>query len=138
MGYYTRYGLTITPRPDLERIGSLGRARRALERESLALTEEIRQFFAEPINEAIYQALFNEQLVFALGRSLLGGEPDSQWRSCDEDMRKLSAAAPDHLFTLSGQGEEPSDRWFKYFKGGRMQEVLARIVFDEFDERKLA
>ena len=138
MGYYTRYSLDIQPRPDLERIGSLGRARRALDREGLQQTPEIAAFFAEPINEAIFQALFNEALVYALGRTLLGGEPDSQWRTQDDDLLKLSAAAPDHLFILSGVGEDAGDQWRKYFKGGRMQQAHARIDFEEFDESKLA
>lgn len=139
MGYYTRYDLTIKPRPNLERIESLGRARRALEREGLEHSEEIRVFFAASIHEAIYQALGNELMVYALGRGLKGGgEPDSQWRDHEADMRKLSAAAPGFLFILSGEGEEAGDLWKKYFKGGRMQEARARVEFDEFDESKLA
>lgn len=139
MGYYTRYNLTITPRPNLERIESLGRARRALEREGLELTEEIRNFFSEPIHEAIYQALGNNDMVLALGRGLRGGgENTSQWRTHEDDMRKLSAAAPGHLFVLSGEGEDSGDLWRKYFKGGRMQEARARVEFDGFDESKLA
>lgn len=100
MGYQTHYDLTISPHPDLERIQSLGAARRTLERQELELTPQISDFFREPVNEAIYQALFNDDMVFALGRGLKGGEPDSQWRTCEDDMRKLSAAAPDHLFKI--------------------------------------
>lgn len=138
MGYCTSYDLKITPMPDLNRIESLGRARRALEREGLEHSEEIRVFFAFLVHEAIYQALFNDNMVFALGRGFKGGgESDSQWRTCEDDMRKLSAAAPDHLFTLSGSGEDDGDQWRKYFKGGRMQEARAKITFDEFDESKL-
>lgn len=139
MGYYTRYRLEISPRPDLEAIQQFGRVRRSIEREGLDLIDGIAAFFAKPVNEAVYQALFNEKMVFALGRGLAGGgERDSQWSEHEADMRKLSAAAPDHLFTLSGEGEEPGDQWRKYFKNGKMQEALATIVFEEFDERKLS
>lgn len=138
MGYQTHYKLTITPRPDLEQIQKLGAARRILERNELELTDQLLNFFREPVNDAIYQALFNESMVYALGRGLAGGgESDSQWRDHEDDMRKLSAAAPDHLFTLNGSGEDDGDRWRKYFKGGRMQEARARIEFEEFDESKL-
>lgn len=139
MGYQVRYSLTITPRPDLTAIQRLGSARRSCERAFVGQSDQITTFFAEPINEAIYQALGNEKMVFALGRGLAGGgEPDSQWHEHESDMRNLSAAAPEHLFTLDLVGEDSDDRRRKYFKRGLMQEARARIEFDAFDEAKLA
>ena len=139
MGYYTRYSLEIMPQPDLSAIQGMGRARRVLEREGLPLSPELIKFFEMPINEAIYQALFNDKMTFALGRGLAGnGNPDSQWHEHEEDMRKLSAAAGCYLFTLTGEGEESGDQWRKYFKGGKMQVARAHIQFDAFDESKLA
>lgn len=70
--------------------------------------------------------------------SILGSSVEScKWYNHEDDMRKFSTHFPSVLFTLIGEGEEPGDMWYKYFRNGKMQVCEAKITFDEFDERKL-
>lgn len=62
----------------------------------------------------------------------------AKWYDWERDMREFSAAHPEVLFLLEGQGEDSADLWRAYFKGGRMQLAKARITFDDFDEAKLS
>lgn len=59
------------------------------------------------------------------------------WYDHDDDMRKVSAAYPDVLFELNGNGENSGDIWKTYYKGGKMQHTEATITFDPFDPNKL-
>lgn len=70
--------------------------------------------------------------------ALINGEMDAcKWYDHEQHMVELSKKFPEILFTLTGVGEEGGDLWKKYFKGGKMQVALAKIVYDEFDESKL-
>jgi len=66
----------------------------------------------------------------------LDDEP-MKWYDHETDMIKYSLSKPDVLFVLDGDGEDSGDIWRKYFKNGKMQPALAKIVFDNFDETKL-
>jgi hypothetical protein len=63
---------------------------------------------------------------------------DAKWYSHEEDMRELSKKYPDLVFQIKGEGEESGDLWIEYYKNGKMQEAPAKIVYDDFDETKLA
>lgn len=60
-----------------------------------------------------------------------------KWYSHEADMVNLSMKYSDIVFSLRGRGEEQGDSWFKYFKGGKMQDCQAKITFDAYDESKL-
>lgn len=60
-----------------------------------------------------------------------------KWYEHEEDVSTFSKIYPDVIFELSGEGEESGDIWKKYFKNGKIQICIAKIVFDEFDESKL-
>lgn len=61
-----------------------------------------------------------------------------KWYEHEEEMRSFSRKYPNVIFILSGAGEEQGDLWKKYFKNGKMQIALAKITYDEFDERRLS
>lgn len=61
-----------------------------------------------------------------------------KWYDWERDMRAFSAAHPNALLLLEGQGEDSADLWRAHFKGGRMQLAKARIAFDDFDEARLS
>lgn len=61
-----------------------------------------------------------------------------KWHDWERDMREFSAAHPNALLLLEGQGEDSADLWRAHFKGGRMQLTKARIAFDDFDEARLS
>lgn len=60
-----------------------------------------------------------------------------KWYEHEENMLKLSRRYPDIVFKLKGIGEEFPDIWIKYFKNGKMQKCIAKIMFDDYDESKL-
>jgi len=68
------------------------------------------------------------------------GNPQDECKWCDHeaDMQAFSEKYPEILFTLNGEGEESTDLWNKYFKGGKMQACYAQITFEEYDENKLS
>lgn len=63
---------------------------------------------------------------------------ECKWYEHDEEMIELSLKFPDTVFCLHGEGEESGDIWNKYYKNGKSQYCPARIVYDEYDETKLA
>jgi len=70
--------------------------------------------------------------------SYMSGGESSKWYSWEQDMRKVSAAHPEVLFGMSGEGEDSGDQWKAYFLGGKCQRIGAEITFDPFDPAKLA
>jgi|LakMenEpi03Aug12_release.lakeMendotaPanAssembly.Ray.scaffolds.fasta_scaffold51249_3 hypothetical protein len=61
-----------------------------------------------------------------------------KWYEHETDMRSYSLEHPNTLFKLSGEGEESGDIWAEYYLNGKMQRVIAIIVFEDFDESKLS
>lgn len=61
-----------------------------------------------------------------------------KWYDHQKEVAHFSKKFPDVLFTLHGKGEESGDVWKKYFVNGKVQVAKAKLVFDEFDEKKLA
>lgn len=59
------------------------------------------------------------------------------WYDHEDHMRELSEQEPDELFELRGYGENYEDIWVKYFKSGKMQYEVAKIIIEPFDEAKL-
>ena len=70
--------------------------------------------------------------------SVGGGNDACKWYEHEEEVAQFSKIYPDVLFELHGEGEESGDIWKKYFKNGKIQICNAKIIFDEFDESKLA
>lgn len=67
-----------------------------------------------------------------------GGESTSQWRDEESEMRAASAAHPELLFTLDGNGEEQGDVWRSYYHAGKAQHWrMPTIKPDPFDATKL-
>jgi hypothetical protein len=60
-----------------------------------------------------------------------------KWYDHEEEMRTFSMKYPTVVFLLEGDGEESGDVWRKYFMNGKCQIAQAKLVFDQFDLRKL-
>jgi hypothetical protein len=78
----------------------------------------------------------NEEANYALESD--GSSSEScKWYDHEKHMREFSAKHPDALFKLSGEGEEAGDIWVEYYRGGKVQQCRAKIVFPDFDEKLL-
>lgn len=86
--------------------------------------------------ELLEQIIKNDDYIYGID---CAGETISKvkWYSHEEDMRRVSSNHPNHVFKLTGEGEEPGDLWVKYFKNGKMQECMAEITYENYDESKL-
>jgi hypothetical protein len=60
-----------------------------------------------------------------------------KWYDSDDDMRAFSLKHPEALFQLDGDGESSDDKWRQYWRNGKVQDIQAQIVYDEFDETKM-
>lgn len=78
----------------------------------------------------------HEYASYALTKT--GGTSEScKWYDYNEELAKFSKKYPNWLFILSGEGEEAGDIWKNYYLNGKVQQAVAKITFDEFDEKKL-
>lgn len=62
----------------------------------------------------------------------------AKWYDSDEDMCLLSSKFPNLLFELAGIGEDSKDLWKAYFVNGAKQNAPGKVIYDEFDPKKLA
>ena len=60
-----------------------------------------------------------------------------RWFGQQVDMRLISTAFPNTLFTLTAAGEDHPDLWIEYYLGGRLQYEDGVIVYPPFDKDKL-
>lgn len=60
-----------------------------------------------------------------------------KWYDHKDHMRMISAAFPDVLFEIEGEGEEADDIWKAYTKDGKYVRYNAIISFPEFNEDDL-
>ena len=120
MGYLTRYTLGFLDLPEIKE----------------EVTGELN---GETVTILVTKSFDTKEIMKKIIDELSGspfGE-SCKWYDHEEDMKKISRMFPSVTFDLYGEGEESGDIWHKYFKNGKMQECPARIVFDEYDERKL-
>ena len=74
----------------------------------------------------------------SLWQEIIEGGENVKWYEHTNDMRRLSAAFPDALFTLSGDGEDTNDQWVEYHKNGLTQtERMPDWTPDPFDPVRL-
>jgi len=122
MSYYTRYSLRIQPFnvPNISKDSPYAQFI-----PSVPHPRDIYEELAEELvpNEDAYYGLTNDE--------------QSCWYGHEKDMAKFSRKYPNHLFILTGQGEERDDLWTKYFFNGRVQTERAKILFGDFDPSKL-
>jgi hypothetical protein len=67
----------------------------------------------------------------------VGNSESCKWYEHEDDVRKFSKMFPTLVFKLQGEGEQSNDLWVKYFKDGKMQSCPAKIVYDDYDVKKL-
>ena len=87
--------------------------------------------------DAVISTLKDDSLFSYRLYDCLGCGEELKWYQHEDAMKALSVIYPTVLFTLEGRGEDSEDVWVKYFKGGKMQRVEAKITFEPFDEEKL-
>lgn len=60
-----------------------------------------------------------------------------KWYEHDDDLLNFSKNFHDWIFILSGEGEESGDIWKTYYLNGKKQLTTGKIIFEDFDEKKL-
>lgn len=60
-----------------------------------------------------------------------------KWYDHDEDMCKLSAMYPNHMFILTGDGEDSDDYWQAHYYRGNMSTSIAERVLPPVDWQAL-
>jgi hypothetical protein len=68
-------------------------------------------------------AYFDEDDTYVGGNKTLyfSSSDTYKWYEHEEDMKKLSKLFPNAVFKLSGNGEDYTDNWDKYFYNGIME-----------------
>lgn len=61
----------------------------------------------------------------------------AKWYDWEGDMITMSKTFPEVLFELHGVGDDSEDLWFAYFYQGKVQHCPAKIIYDDFDPKKL-
>jgi hypothetical protein len=135
MGYCTNFSCTVKGKlENKEKVAELEKAKKDAEK----LTGKLREIALAGIEKELkIEKSINVKSVIT---SVVGYNPledETKWYEHEEHMRKISLQYPDVIFELRGEGEESGDIWVKYFVNGKMQLCAAKIVFEEFDEKKL-
>lgn len=107
MGYYTKFDLKVEPSDLLDNKNKL---------------KEFKENFNKVCSGNEYDFVFYDEC---------------KWYTHEEDMLKISKLYSEHLFMLTGEGEDHSDIWRQYFFNGKSQLCRSIITFEDFDESKL-
>lgn len=111
MGYYTNYNL------DVNNVNT--------EAEHQAIVDKLRELkvIGYAIDVGRYDKISKSSSFYSMDQV--------KWYDHDEDMQKLAEAFPEKTFKLSGEGEEPDDRWYCLYKGEDSEYVHAIIAWPE-------
>lgn len=91
-----------------------------------------------PRNDSLVDTIRNKYVDAEMALSPGGGTRDAiKWYNHEKDISEFSKEYPQLVFQLDGIGEEDGDIWRKYFKNGKIQRVYAKLVYDEYDAKKL-
>lgn len=133
MGYYTVYSLKWEPRKDYEAKDSCNHPKKSDVKFCPDCGIEVTKV---TLDRVVAQHIESHKEKFAVEPD--GSQADRQkWYEHEADLREMSAAIPNVLFTLHGEGEEAGDIWDAYFLNGKGQKEKAVLTIGSFDERKL-
>jgi hypothetical protein len=138
MGYYTRYELTWKV-PNGETISLCTHKKPAGAKFCPQCGEGVKtistdEAIIQKLSKIIEESDSGEMHGINCDGSTAG---NCKWYEHEQEVAEFSKYFPTTLFTLNGEGEETGDIWKKYFLNGKMQVAKAKILFDEFDEKKL-
>ena len=63
---------------------------------------------------------------------------EAKWYDRISDMKRLSKAYPNAIFTINAKGEDDLDIWVEYWKNGKSQRHVAEIKFPPYNEEELS
>lgn len=126
MGYYTKHDLKIETEIDLKKLEEI---------ERYILDKDL-NWEINSLNGKNTFTCINEELLESGESEYFSDEPTKWYRNLD-DMKEMSLNFKDIIFRLDGKGEESGDIWRAYYLNGKEQYIQAKLVFDEFDERKM-
>ena len=137
MGYYTTYNLHIdTPHIRISDEEILKELKQKISKErELELLDILRnKISAEDIIKDFRNTY--EDANYAIDEDGCCNE-SCKWYDHEKELLEFSKKYPSVLFILEGEGEESGDIWKKYFKNGKAQYAKAKLIFEEYDEKKL-
>lgn len=122
MGYNTKYDLRVEPT-------------------LLVTRKEIKGVDSEgnPASVFVEEKMYDSEIIdhFIKSMSYNPFNDSCKWYQHEETLRKFSKIYPNAVFVLDGVGEQYPDIWRKYFKNGKMQSVIAKIIFEPFNDAAL-
>lgn len=113
MGYYTQHILNVR---------KSGKDQHWTEEEIDELIEALEE--KKVWNYALNEVFENEPLRF-------DGYEFVKWYNSDRDMKEISKKFPDYTFQLHGDGDNPDDFWFNYYKNGVSEYCPAELTYKE-------
>jgi hypothetical protein len=62
---------------------------------------------------------------------------DVSWHNWDTELKEISLAFADTLFTITREGDDSNDKWIAYIRNGNMQWGHVVLFYPPLDEAKL-
>lgn len=135
MGYYTKFNVSIKGKMENKlKVAELEKAKA----DAKKLTGKLKELALAAIEKEL--TLEKSINIRNVVKDKIGYNPfedQTKWYEHEEVMKEISKEYPDVIIQLTGEGEESGDMWIKYFVNGKMQHCKAKIVFEEFDPKKL-
>lgn len=135
MGYYTKFNVSIKGKMENKlKVAELEKAKA----DAKKLTGKLKELALAAIEKEL--TLEKSINIRNVVKDKIGYNPfedQTKWYEHEVVMKEISKEYPDVIIQLTGEGEENSDMWIKYFVNGKMQHCEAKIVFEEFDPKKL-
>lgn len=144
MGYYTDFKITIKDGQEdfykskeniVEEIQKLSLKG---DNDSLLKIKKLVEDKDKDVLTILFEELHNvvDGYIFDLNGDIIRLS-SAKWYKYEGDLTKVSKALPLLLIQVDGEGEESGDVWRRYYLGGKVQSANVKLIYEDFDPKKL-